>query len=246
MAAARERIMSSSSTKRSEIGHIVELTSQAFALAKRAAAAAAEGMATGSAEAVKLLRDNEVKLDSIDHDVDELVTALITRVTEQEARELLACMKLVVALERVGDLLLSFGNRIESVGPRIATEDQKVLTAMASQLEKMLGDAEAAFAERNLDHAIAVLRADAELDRLRNLTVLHHVETPHEERRPVSFHILFMAQGLERAGDHLKNIAEEVCHLVSGRTVRHVLRTYDRPDEQRFIDHLRAQHRDKA
>ena len=54
-----------------------------------------------------------------------------------------------------------------------------------------------------------------------------------------------MAQGLERAGDHAKNIAEEVCHLVSGRTVRHVLRSYEMPDEKLFIEHLRAQHREK-
>jgi phosphate uptake regulator len=54
-----------------------------------------------------------------------------------------------------------------------------------------------------------------------------------------------MAQGLERAGDHAKNIAEEVCHLVSGRTVRHVLRSYEMSDEKLFIEHLRAQHREK-
>jgi phosphate transport system protein len=218
---------------------------QAFGLARTAATAAAQSLLTGSADDLKLLRSSELNLDGIDRDVDELATSLITHVTEQEARQLLACMKLVVALERVGDLLLSFGNRVESIGPRIDTEDQKVLASMTTQLEAMLGDAESAFGERNLDRAIAVLRADAELDRLRNLTVLHHIESPHEERRPVSFHVLFMAQGLERAGDHVKNIAEEICHLVSGRTVRHVLRSYDRPDEQRFIDHLRAQHRDK-
>jgi phosphate transport system protein len=237
--------MSASLNQRSQISHVVELTSQAFGLARTAATAAAQSLVTGSADDLKLLRSSELNLDGIDHDVDELATSLITHVTEQEARELLACMKLVVALERVGDLLLSFGNRVESIGPRIDTEDQKVLASMTSQLDAMLGDAESAFAERNLDRAIAVLRADAELDRLRNLTVLHHVESPHEERRPVSFHVLFMAQGLERAGDHVKNIAEEICHLVSGRTVRHVLRSYDRPDEQRFIDHLKAQQRDK-
>jgi phosphate uptake regulator len=58
-------------------------------------------------------------------------------------------------------------------------------------------------------------------------------------RSPDSFHILFMAQEMERAGDHVKNIAEEVCHLVSGRTVRHVLRAYDRPMEQLFLEHLK-------
>jgi hypothetical protein len=36
-------------------------------------------------------------------------------------------------------------------------------------------------------------------------------------------------------------MAEEVCHLVSGQTVRHVLRSYDRPVEQLFLDHMRKQ-----
>jgi phosphate uptake regulator len=59
-------------------------------------------------------------------------------------------------------------------------------------------------------------------------------------RRLESFHVLFMAQELERSGDHVKNMAEEVCHLVSGRTVRHVLRAYDRPVEQLFLDHVKS------
>ena len=51
--------------------------------------------------------------------------------------------------------------------------------------------------------------------------------------------MLFMTQSLERAGDHAKNLAEEVCHLVSGHSVRHVLRAYDKPVEQMFIEDLK-------
>jgi hypothetical protein len=35
-------------------------------------------------------------------------------------------------------------------------------------------------------------------------------------------------------------LAEEVCHFVSGHTVRHVLMTYDKPIEQMFLDWLRV------
>jgi phosphate uptake regulator len=48
-----------------------------------------------------------------------------------------------------------------------------------------------------------------------------------------------MTQSLERAGDHAKNLAEEVCTFVSGHTVRHVLLAYDKPVEQMFINYLR-------
>jgi len=227
------------------ISQVTNWTIEAFRLAQSGAQAAAQAVATDSEEAVKALRSCEVSLDRIDHDVDEFSTSVITHVSESDARELLASMKLLVNLERIGDLLLSFGNRVESVGPRLEADDKKALESMAIRLESMLGDADSAYRERNLDRAVTVLRADAEMDRLRNLIFLHHLEGHREVRHPESFHVLFMAQGLERAGDHVKNIAEEVCHLVSGRTVRHVLRSYDVPDEKLFIEHLRAQQREK-
>jgi phosphate transport system protein len=235
----------SSSDHVANISQVTNSTLEAFRLARSGAKAAAEAVANDSEEALKALRSCEVSLDSIDHDVDESCTSMITHVSESDARELLACMKLLVNLERIGDLLLSFGNRVESVGPRLAAEDKKALESMAVRLESMLGDADSAYRERSLDRAVTVLRSDAEMDRLRNLIFLHHLESQREQRHPESFHVLFMAQGLERAGDHAKNIAEEVCHLVSGRTVRHVLRSYDIPDEKLFIEHLRAQHREK-
>jgi phosphate uptake regulator len=34
--------------------------------------------------------------------------------------------------------------------------------------------------------------------------------------------LLFMAQAFERAGDHTKNLAEELFHLIEGRSIRHV------------------------
>ena len=220
--------------------HILELTLEALRVAHAAASAAAEGIATGSTAILATLRDREKELDSLDRDVDDLVTATIAGVDEAQVRELLACMKLVISLERIGDLLLSFGNRAEMVAARIQPQDVHDLTVMASRLEKMLADVDTAFRERNLDRSVNVLRADGELDRHRNLVLLRHLEPDQPEPRHESFHVIAMAQELERAGDHTKNMAEEVCHLVSGRTVRHVLRTYDRPLEQLFLDQLRS------
>lgn len=220
--------------------HVVELTKQAFVTAHKAASAAAEGVATSSSLRLENLRDLEAQLDRLDFEVDELVTRSITSMDERQARELLACMKFVIGLERIGDLLLSFANRATSVASRIDIQDTKDLTMMASRLEKMINDAGLSFTSRSLDRAVSVLRADGELDRLRNLVVLRHLENPGAHYQE-SFHVLFMAQSVERAGDHAKNIAEEVCHLVSGQTVRHVLRSYDKPIEQMFID----QHRKK-
>ena len=145
----------------------------------------------------------------------------------------------MIGLERIGDLLLNCSNRAAAVGSRIDLQDIRDLTLMASRLEKMLGDVHDAFSQRDMNKALAVLRADAEMDRLRNLVFMRHLDQHDNSPRQESFHVLFMTQALERAGDHAKNLAEEVCHLVSGHTVRHVLRSYDKPVEQMFIDDLR-------
>ncbi|MGA7511861.1 MAG: PhoU domain-containing protein [Candidatus Sulfotelmatobacter sp.] len=219
--------------------HIVRRTIEACRLAKEAAGAAAEGIATGSNPLLNSLRQRERELDTLDMEIDSAVTSVITEVEPAEARELLACMKFMISLERIGDLLLSFANSAQAASGRIDSEDTRDLTHMATILEKMLTDVGDAFSSRDVGKAVEVLRADAEIDRLRNLIFLRHIENPENIARQASLQIIFMTQSLERAGDHAKNLAEEVCHVVSGHTVRHVLMAYDKPVEQMFIDYLR-------
>jgi phosphate transport system protein len=225
--------------------YIVRRTVEACHMAKDAAAAAAEGIATGSTALLNSLRQRERDLDTLDMEIDSGVTTAITEVSPEAARELLACMKFMIGLERIGDLLLSFGSSAQAAAGRIDPDDTRDLTQMATLLEKMLTDCAAAFSERSVSKAVEVLRADAEMDRLRNLIFLRHIENPENIQRQASLQIIFMTQSLERAGDHAKNLAEEVCHFVSGRPVRHVLIAYDKPVEQMFIDYLRRreQHR---
>lgn len=219
--------------------HLVQRTIEACRVAQNAAATAAEGVATGSLPLLSTLREKEKQLDALDREIDDGVTLAITRVSETEARELLACMKFMIGLERIGDLLLSFGSSAQAAGSRIDSQDTRDLTHMATVLEKMLSDVGAAFSSRDVKKAVDVLRADAEMDRLRNLIFLRHIENPESLQRQASLQVIFMTQSLERAGDHAKNLAEEVCHFVSGHTIRHVMMTYDKPIEQMFLDWLR-------
>ncbi len=225
-------------------GHLVKLTIRACSVAKEAAAEAAEGIATGSSPLLNTIREKEKELDAIDREIDDGVTRAITRVSDTEARELLACMKFMIGLERIGDLLLSFASSAQSAWRSLDPQDIRDLTHMATVLEKMLCDVGAAFSERDVKEAVDVLRMDAEMDRLRNLIFMRHIENPENQQRQASLQVIFMTQSLERAGDHAKNLAEEVCHFVTGHTIRHVLMTYDKPMEQMFLKWLR--HREEG
>src|SRR6202045_1740318 len=67
--------------------YIVRRTIEACLLAKEAASAAAEGIATGSSSLLNSLRQRERELDTLDMEIDSAVTALITEVEPSQARE---------------------------------------------------------------------------------------------------------------------------------------------------------------
>jgi phosphate transport system protein len=218
-----------------------ELALRGCEVARLAAAAVATAISSGAAQPLDSVRQHEEELDALDRQINEGVTAAIPGASDSDARELLSCLKLILELERVGDLLLSVANRARTVATRIEAQDAANLKHMADILEQMLTDAEIAFRDRDLQRAVSIMRADAEMDRVRNLMFVRHIDNPEQQPRQQSFHLVFMTQTLERAGDHAKNLAEEVCHLVTGRSVRHLIRAADKPMEAMFVDWLRRQ-----
>jgi phosphate transport system protein len=215
------------------------MTQRAFMLARCAASATADGLAHNDNLLFDEVQLSEERLDHLDKEMDDEVAHFTVQSTIQQAREALACMKIVVDLERIGDLLSSVAGRSRNVLSRLDLDDVADLIRMASVLEQMLAGAQRAFEERDIQQAVSVFRSDNELDRLRNLIFLRHLDTPHDSCTPESIHVLLLAQALERAGDHTKNLAEEVCHIVSGRSLRHVLKSDDRPVEQIFLHWLK-------
>src|SRR5208282_4238636 len=160
----------------SEHEQIVALTLKAIQLAKSAVAHAIDGLAQKSSAPFLAVNKCEQELDRLDREVDDRVTHAVIRASAPEAGELLACMKFMIDLERIGDLISSFGGCAQAIGARVEMEDVKDLIRMATVLEQMLVDIHDAFSTRNLDRVISVLRADAVIDRIRNLVFIRHVE----------------------------------------------------------------------
>ncbi len=228
-------------TQISETESLTALTRRGMQVAATAARLAAEVLISGSKSLYDRIDECEKQLDSLDGEIDERVAGAVAAAPALEIRELLACLKLMTDLERIGDHIASVGSRGRAVGKRLDMRDTADLIKMASVLEQMLLKVEQAFSGRDLDAAVDVLRADAEIDRIRNLVYIRLVED-HDGISPEGVHVLFMAHALERAGDHVKNLAEEVCHVLSGHTLRHVLRSQDQPVEQMFLRWLREKH----
>ena len=217
---------------------LLQMTLVACELARQSAAATADALAGRSPAALAQITDCERKLDLIDREVDERVAYAVTQVEPGIVPDLLVCMKFVIDLERIGDLLCSAASRITALDATADMADLRDLIEMATVLEGMLRDAHGGLASRNVDLALGLVSADAEIDRRRNLLFFRILDGASTATRS-AVHLLFLANALERAGDHAVNLGEEICHMATGHTIRHVRRQNDKSDEQRYLDRLR-------
>jgi phosphate transport system protein len=108
----------------------------------------------------------------------------------------------------------------------------RFLKHMAELTTGMLRDAVRALDEADPDLARGVTRKDSELDEEFAAALRQLLTLAMQDQRFFSATIdtVFALKGLERIGDHAKNIAEQVVFVASGEDVRH--RRCEAPEER--------------
>lgn len=177
------------------------------------------------AAAATAIRDRERTINEMELAIDERCTFILARrqPAASDLRLVLAVMKMLADLERIGDE----AKRIARMAERLLGEGGADLTAALAELGEqargMLRGALDAFARFDGDLALEVMRRDRHLDRLyRTLHVaLVARMQAMPECIPAELERLWCARSLERIGDRCKNLCEFVLYLVQGKDVRH-------------------------
>jgi phosphate transport system protein len=207
-------------TRHDPTKEMTDLAQRACLIAKDSAFNVRDYIENSSNIAYVAVKQCERELDDIEREIDEGLPAAITEVTETQARQLLACLKFITDLERIGDLLWSGAQHIQDLSTPLPKEDVRVLLEMTGTLLHMLEHIYNGFVTLDVEPAETVLQKDSNIDRACHAVFRRHLQNPGR-RSADSFKILLIAQAFERAGDHAKNLAEEVVHLVRGHSLRH-------------------------
>lgn len=197
-------------------------SAKAFLVTRDAVANLQEFLENSSRMAFLTVKECERELDQLEREIDEQLPSAITRVGERKARELVACLRFITDLERIGDLVWWIAKRLNESKPKLRDRDADALKGMADLIVGMLEELHRGFMSGVVTSAHAVIARDLKVDELRSQVFKSQLENSKRNDTLESIDILFMTQALERAGDHVTNLAEELVHLLEGRSVRHL------------------------
>jgi phosphate transport system protein len=177
-----------------------------------------------------LAREVEAADRSIDADelaIDGLAVRILARRQPlgRDLRFLVAALKVVVSLERIGDEAVNIAERAPKLAGRMAEVEaaQRAIPEMARRSGEMLRGALDAFVRESSEEADRVLAMDDEVDRLYEAVVGHATRVMGErpDRAELALTVARTAKSLERIADQCTNVAEMVVYLDEGIDVRH-------------------------
>jgi phosphate transport system protein len=190
-------------------------------LVEQAILDAAVSLETRDEELSEKVRKGDAAIDALDEMVNEEAARVIAlrAPTAVDLRVILSVMKMSANLERIGDLAKNMAKRngllltMPPINGSTAT-----LRRMAREVELMLKQALDAYIQRDSEMARAVIHADRDVDQMYNAIFREFLTFMMEDPRNITpcMHLHFIAKNIERMGDHVTALAEQVVFLVEG------------------------------
>jgi phosphate transport system protein len=182
---------------------------------------AAKALETRDEELAQRVRDGDKPIDALEEQVNEEAARLIAlrAPTASDLRMVLTVLKVATNLERCGDYAKNIAKRTGVLIQMQPVEGSaKSLRRMAREVELMMKDALDAYIQRDLALAQQVRMRDTDVDQMYNALFREFLTFMMEDPRNITgcMHLHFIAKNIERMGDHVTSIAEQVIYLVTG------------------------------
>ncbi|KJF42968.1 MULTISPECIES: phosphate signaling complex PhoU family protein [Draconibacterium] len=180
-------------------------------------------------EKSKELYDNENTLDKMEVKISDKIINTITlyQPVASDIRKIMACYRIIMSLERVGDMVINVLNFVESIKtPEVYTKLSEVVSNMLIQSSNMVNKSLLAFTNDDKDYAIWTIKNDAVVDELNKKmlkkAIKKSVSSNEDKELLMSFiNMNSMVSTIERIADQATNIAEAAIYSIEGKDIRH-------------------------
>lgn len=181
----------------------------------------AKALKTRDVELADQVRLADKQIDALDEQITlECARVLALRQpAASDLRTVLAVMKIASNLERIGDYAKNMAKRTPLLAQLSPIEGAAgAVKRMAKEVRLMLSDALDAFMRRDAELAEQVRQRDLEVDQMYNALFREFLTFMMEDPRNITacMHLHFISKNIERAGDHVTSIADQVIYLATG------------------------------
>ena len=184
-------------------------------------------MADAMAAVIKVDKDSVDKIVKNDGKINELRSVIDNQITTVlvkrapmavDLRITISTMKISHDLERIGDLAKSVAKKVKPLPVDLPDELIGSLRRLGDLVQKQLKDALDAYLNKSKDKAIEIWKKDEQVDDLTNLAMNEVATYLQKDKKNLEMatHLLFVTKNIERAGDHITNIAESLYYLIEG------------------------------
>lgn len=173
--------------------------------------------------------EREAEVDNMDIALGEACTRVLAlrQPAASDLRRVLAVSKCVSDLERIGDEANKIARMtLQLIEEGAAQRGYVEVRHISQQVSAMLHDVLHAFVRQDVEQAVTVATQDEAVDMEYHSAMRSLITLMMEDPRSISqvLNVLWVLRSLERIGDHICNIAEQVVYLVQGRDMRHASR----------------------
>lgn len=165
------------------------------------------------------------KINQLELEIDEHCMQILARrqPVASDLRFITMALKLVVDLERIGDLGVNISERVIELNAEPPLKPYVDTPNMAREVQEMLHEALDAFVAADADRAQRVIVRDRNVDayytQIFRELLTYMMEDPRNIFRATRLQSI--AKYLERIGDHVTNLGEMVVFMVKGKDIRH-------------------------
>jgi phosphate transport system protein len=178
---------------------------------------------------LKKIQGNEDLIDKKEVKLSDKVvnTIVLYQPVASELRKIMACYRIIISLERIGDLVVSITDFVENMKvPNIYEKFQEILHSMTMHSIKMVRKALLSFLNDDKDFAIWTLKNEVVFDEinkklLKKLLSKSKSESANRDLLMSIITIKEMMSNIERIADHASNIAEAAIYSIEGKEIRH-------------------------
>jgi phosphate transport system protein len=207
-----------------DLSELTRRLSEIGALAEQAVADASTALIKQDVELAAQVIARDTAIDLLQREIEEKVVLTIARRQPMavDLREVVAALRVCNDLERVGDLAKNIAKRVSVLDSAGRLQNLTVgIKYMAERVLKQLNNVLDAYVFRDVEKALAVWRADENIDATCTSLFRDLLTYMMEDPRNVTLciHLMFCAKNIERMGDHATNIAETVYYVAEGRPI---------------------------